>query len=367
MLAVQEYLQSNTVDSLEQFGIFAKVHPNKPFMILDYDQIESCKFKEDPKVKECRGLVLRTDNYEIVHKSFNRFFNLNESSCTDKFDWSNFSTSTKEDGSLIKVRYYEGEFVITTRNSFADSECGSSGNSWSDLVLSCLNSFQKDCIQCYNILTFVFELCTPHNTVVVNHPEPKLVLLGLFGDDGIERNVDDYTFFKDHFNRPETFDFKSLDEIIAYLDKLEEDKNDTEGVVVKDCNGIRLKAKSKWYLKLHRLSGNGNIALTKNVLPIILSGEKDEILSYFPYLEDKFNEVENILADLFTDVVAVWHLAKDLEDQKTFALFITKNHPTPFSSILFKLKKIEKINDFEALKHEWNQSAQLIIKVLKED
>jgi hypothetical protein len=369
MLAVQEYLKENTIESLEKFGIFAKYHANKPYVILDYDMVESSKHKEDQKVCECRGLVLNTLDYSIVQKSFNRFFNLNEASCTDKFDWTHFTTSTKEDGSLIKVRWVDKNFLVTTRNSFADSIVGESGLSWYQVVHRCCTDDQIECIQAYNGFSFVFELCSPHNTVVVNHPEPKLVLLGIFdcitGDEVCGWWTDDIA--KDFgFNRPQTFEFKSLEEVIAYLDKLEEDKEDTEGVVLFD-GFTRLKAKSKWYLKLHRLSGNGNIALIKNILPLCLQGEKDEVLSYFPYLADRFAEVENILADLFTDLHCVWWTAQEIVEQKRFALYITRDNPTPFSSILFNLKKNDKITDYDAFKHEWNQSANLILKVLKED
>lgn len=369
MLAVQEYLKTNSIESLEKFGIFAKYHPTKPYVILDYDMVESSKHKEDPKVCECRGLVLRTIDHSIIHKSFNRFFNLNEASCTDKFDWTSFSTSTKEDGSLIKVRWYDGELLITTRNSFASTEVGDSELTWADMVERCLyenkDRDQLECIQVYNDCTFVFEFCSPHNTVVVNHAKPKLVLLGVFDSNGVEIHptwVDDIA--KDFgFNRPQTFDFKSLDEVIAYLDKLEEAKDDTEGVVLKDKNGVRLKAKSKWYLKLHRLSGNGNIALTKNILPLCLQGEKDEVISYFPYLAPKFEEVEKILADLLADLHNVWWTAQEIVEQKKFALYITRDNPTPFSSLLFSMKK-EGNMTYDNLKSHWNKSSDLILKVL---
>lgn len=367
MLAVQEYLQSNTIESLEQFGIFAKYHDTKPYVILDYDMVESAKFKEDPKVKECRGLVLRTDDFTIIHKAFDRFFNLNESSCTDKFVWEYFTSTVKEDGSLIKVRWYDGDLLVTTRNSFAESICGESGKSWKDLVLSCLTPPQKATIKYNETRTYVFELLSPYNMVVVHHPEPKLVLLSIFEHDTGFVSEEMYDLFNYvTFNQKQYLNFNSLDEVTAHLQALEEAKDTTEGLVLKDKNGVRLKAKSTYYLKLHRLSGNGNITMTKNIIPIILSGEKDEILSYFPYLFDKIKETESVLNFMFCHLTMVWEHAKDIQDQKEFALMITKQFQTKFSSILFNLKKRDKIQDFEALKHEWNQSEKLIIKVLED-
>jgi hypothetical protein len=365
MLEVQRYLQSNTIASLEQFGVFAKFHATKPYVILDYDMVESSKFKDHPIVCECRGLVLHTEDYTIVQKSFNRFFNLNEID-DSTFDWSNFSANTKEDGSLIKLRYYADEFLVTTRNSFADSLVGESGLTWDELVCSCLHEMQYRIIESNHQYTFIFELCTPHNMIVVNHPEPKLVLLGMVADTGNELDLYELDkFMVLPFERPQEFKFKSLDEVIAYLDTLEEEKSSTEGVVLKDSKGERLKAKSKWYLKLHRLSGNGNVSLLKNVVPLILQGEKDEVLCYFPHLRSRFEEVEGILNSLFLGLYSIWNQCHHIEDQKEFALKITKEFPSPFNSILFRMKKNRDILDVKKLYHEWNQSEALILKVLK--
>lgn len=368
MLHVQEYLKTNTIESLEAIGVFAKYHPTLPIVILDYDMIESSKFKEDPIVKECRGLALRTDDFSIIHKAFNRFYNLNESSCTDKFNWESFSTTSKEDGSLIKVRWYNDDLFITTRNSFADSHCGDSGKSWKELVISCLTDRQIDHIRIHKTYTFVFEFCSEWNTVVVHHAKPKVVLLSIFDGNGNELSSVDIdgwnTCWYLDFNRPKVYKFESLDQVQKYLDRMAEEKDNAEGFVLKDSNGIRIKCKSVWYLTLHRLSGNGNIGLTKNLLPLLLAGEKDEIISYFSYLEPKFLELEFIVADLFANLHDVWKKAKDIEDQKEFAIYITKENHTDFSSILFHLKKEGKIQDEAALKHKFNESSALILKVL---
>jgi hypothetical protein len=369
MLHVQEYLKTNTIESLEAIGVFAKYHPTLPYAILDYDMVESSKFKEDPIVRECRGLCIRTDDYSIIHKAFNRFFNISESSCTDKFNWESFSTESKEDGSLIKCRWYDKDLFITTRNSFAESHCGDSGKSWKELVVSCLTPDQKSMIQIHNTYTFVFELCTEFNIVVVHHPKPKLVLLSIFYYYGNELNssdIDNWNVnFNVYFNRPKVYKFESLNQVQKYLDRMAEEKDNAEGFVLKDSNGVRLKIKNSWYLQLHRLSGNGNIIMTKNLLPLLLAGEKDEILSYFSYLEPKFLELELIVAAFFMDLHDVWKNAKDIEDQKEFAIYITKQNNTPFSSILFHLKKDGKIQDEAALKHKFNESSALILKVLE--
>jgi hypothetical protein len=365
MLKIQQYLQTNTIESLEHFGIFAKYHPTEPIVILDYDQIESSKFKEHQLVKECRGIKLSTVDYSICQKGFDRFFNLLETADTTDFVWEHFSSTKKEDGSLIMIRAYDKcNLFVTTRNSFADSICGESGKSWKELVLSCLSPYQQSIIKSNPTFTYVFELLSPFNTVVEYHPEPKLVLLSIFDHgDGFESTEIINLFHYCGFESKKQYNFNSMDSILAELDTMNLNKSIEEGFVVKDMNGIRLKCKNKFYLQLHRLSGNGNIATIKELLPIILSGEKDEILNYFPYLKSRIEEFELIIADLFTDLYVVWKMCKDIEDQKTFAICI--KDITPFSGILFGLKKQGNIHDFNALKHEWSQSSDIILKVLK--
>ena len=79
MLVVQQHLKNGveTLESLyDRFGIHHKIKDD--MVILDYDQIESHKHKDRNVVKECRGLVLQMHTWDIIAKSFNRFFNLLE-------------------------------------------------------------------------------------------------------------------------------------------------------------------------------------------------------------------------------------------------------------------------------------------------
>mgnify|MGYP000921629595 FL=1 len=76
MLEVQKYLKSGkTLEDLKnELAIKTTHHDSLPLVILNYDQIES-RPKDHPIVRECRGLTLRSDNFDLVGKSFNRFFN----------------------------------------------------------------------------------------------------------------------------------------------------------------------------------------------------------------------------------------------------------------------------------------------------
>ena len=79
-LEVQKFLRSNHTlyDLTDELGILVTEHPNPnvPLVSLKYSQINSPKHNEI--VKECRGLVLEKDTWNVVAKPFKRFFNLGE-------------------------------------------------------------------------------------------------------------------------------------------------------------------------------------------------------------------------------------------------------------------------------------------------
>lgn len=120
MLQVQKFLIDNGVDALvNQYAIKICQHDELPLMILNYDQILSSP-KTHPIVRECRGLVLNSQSYELIARSFFRFFNWGE--VVDEmplFDFNDFAVQTKEDGSIILLYNWRGQWHINTRGSFA--------------------------------------------------------------------------------------------------------------------------------------------------------------------------------------------------------------------------------------------------------
>lgn len=381
MLLIQQHLKNGieTLESLqERFGICSK--EKNGLVILDYDMIESAKHKEHRLVKECRGLVLEKDSWNIVAKSFNRFFNLFENGDTDRFDWSSFSSFTKEDGSLFRIvakssslRDLSGDdsdFLCFTRFSFADQPISSLiKQTWSEVALSCLSEDQKGFIRIQSKHTFVFEFCSPYTQVVKYYPEPKLILLSMFDNQtGEEISINNATWkeAKTLFECVQEFKFTSLEQIQKHLDTLFETKSTDEGFVIKDCNGVRLKIKSKWYLSLHRLSNNGNVSSAKSLIPIVLSGDADEIETYFPYLKDSIDIIKYEIQKDIDNLKEIYHNVIQKETQKDFALYLTKEVYTPFASIFFNLRKqFGNSFTFAQVEEEFVKSEELIIKVYK--
>lgn len=377
MLEVQKYLNEKkiilgsekaAIEALvAEYAIVPTFHSSLPLVILNYDQIESQK--KPQIVRDCRGLVLNLTNFDLVAKAFNRFFNWGEMiEEADAFDFSNCAVYEKVDGSLVPIYCYEGEVCINTRGSFANGQLEGFEGTWKEAIESALTSENKKAIsllfgECQN-LTLVFEFCSLYNKVVRTYNKPQLFLLGVF--DGLKElhwdKVDELAKTIG-VQRPIRYEFKSIQQIEKFIREISEKDSTYEGVVIQDWKGNRWKLKNPNYLALHRLKGNGNIFLYKNLVPFVLSGESGELLSVYREAKERYDFVEKTVNDAFEILCKTFTENREIEDQKTFALSIKGK--TPFTSILFTLKKkLGKDATVADLKAAWRESTDSIIKVL---
>lgn len=371
-LEVQKYLrQGKSFENLElEFGIENIKHPEFDIYILSYSQINSPK--THTITRECRSLVIegKINNYNIVSLCMRRFYNLDEViSIQRHFNWDNYQALFKEDGSLLTIKSSKKYgLLVRTRSSWATSICGISNKTWKDIALECLTDTQLKCIKENNNLTYVFELCSPWNQVVIYHEKPKLVLLTIIDDDtGNEWFIGNTNALAQtySFNRPKCYNFESIENLYKYVSLMESEKQIAEGFVLTDNKLMRLKIKNPFYLNLHRLNNNGNIANIKVLVDVILKGEEDEVILYFNHLEDKIKEVKGVINKAYKELVQLYYEAQDIKERKAFAIFITKTKRSPFSSLLFKLRDDYGLEcDEKYLKEMWVKSKDLIIKEL---
>lgn len=351
----------------ETYGIKPNFHPQYPLVILNYDQIESPKMEKI--VRECRGLVLDTSDYTLVAACMERFFNLGEAEeITSKFVWDEGVVSrTKEDGSLITLFWnkYSNSWMVKTRGSWADMPIGDNKPRWDELVFSLLKpEYLKDITGTgFNPkFTYIFELCSSYNQVVRYYPDPKLFLLTIIdvgtNQEWISHEVDISARYKE-LERPAKINLSNVEEVKAYIQKLEEEDGTNEGLVLMDRNGLRVKVKSQTYLAFSRLGNNGNIASDKNLIPLILANEQDEAIAIFPYIKPRIDELKEILLKLNEEMYHYWIRSRDLESQKDFALAIKD---CKLSSLLFRARKSG--GDLKELNQLFRESSELLIKII---
>lgn len=353
MKLIQCLESGETLDSIVSRLNLIRVDHEDGRTILNYDQILSPR--KDPIVMECRGIVVDRNENKVVARTFPRFFNWGEfPEQHAKFDWTSALVQEKLDGSLIVAYWWKGEWRFNTRGSFADGLCGESGQSWSNIVKNILSGAAPR-----NDATWVFELCSPWNQVVAYHDKPKLVLLSGFDpalEDGeLAPHALDAEAKYLGVERPKLYSLSSAQDCIDFL--FSPDVHATfEGFVARDKNGMRIKIKNARYVALHHLSANKNIYLTKNLVPLILSGETEEVLAYFPDAKKRILEIESKITQEKSHMLSTWESAKNIEDQKEFAIAIKDSK---LKGVLFTARKT-KTQPAEIL----NKMPEYVLKVL---
>lgn len=345
MLETQRFLHDQGMDALVQkLSLRTARHPVLPLVILNYDQIHSPK--RHAVVRECRGLTLELDSWDVVARGFPRFFNYAEDQ-NAPFDWDDFVCENKEDGSLMLLYNYRGNWLLNTRGSFASGEIApGAGKTWEEVFYEALlNETGIDGLD--KRYTYVFELCSPYNRVVRRYAEPTLFLLSAFHNaTGSELHECAVGFAATVLgvHRPGRIDITPSHDgcpddcyadMVAWLDG--HDDPTFEGFVLRDRHGRRLKVKSKRYVALHHLKNNGNVFLAKNLLPLVMKGEHAELLLHFPETAAKVFDVVERVGGAKQRMLAVWDHAKGIESQKDFAVFVNKH--TTLSPLLFMARK----------------------------
>lgn len=362
---VTTYLREgiHTLETLErEYHIHHRRHNKyKNLVLLKYDQIDSPL--DNLAVQECRGLILdEDDKWAPVSRSFDKFFNYGEGNAA-QIQWGSARIFEKLDGSMIQMYWYKGQWRVgTTGTPDGSGEVGSNGITFEDLfwkvfiekgyVVPEVSYKDKGGISSY---TFIFELMTPLNRVVVRHLKNDLKLLGLREhNSGAELTPDNYpryeavtSFSKDTLLYNPTIDpttgaynyFDKLGESFLTMDPLKQ-----EGYVICDKYFHRVKVKHPGYLKLHHMiDGFG----PKAMLEVIRSGETSELIANFPEHKAQFEGIKSRY-DILVDHISVAYHANELhETPKEFALAVKD---LPYSGILFSMRKGKVKSVMEGLK-----------------
>ena len=361
MLFIQEFIQ-NHPDTWEQrlseapYALKIKRSPfaNGRYVMFNYNMLESDNY--DPIVAEARGLVLDSQNdFKIVRKGFNRFFNYGEGPAA-KIDWDTASATIKEDGTLLFLSYYDGRWIWGTRQNFDVDEA-----EMSDALYPTFGALLKDVIakrypkfdvtKALEGDTYCFELCTRFNRIVIDYPEPKLFLLAAFNNDGVF-DVPPGTEYKSGYvdsfadvwgvDRPKYYKMSSVED---YTNLVEGFGIQHEGVVVLDGKGDRIKMKSKLYFEMHKQMSNGAMDVTAMV-GLIRKGEDAEFLSYFPDYKEKFDAVRSQVTDAMIRIQQINHacdVGQRSMPRKDFALEHVKD---PLAALWFKAYDGKLTDDF---------------------
>lgn len=306
---VVDYLRTRSLQELElEHGVFARFSADRSKVSLNYDQISTKS--GDPIAEQCRGLILRpivpvtgptaiVGEVEVVAWPMNRFYNYGDSSCSF-IDWDDPSIRIYEklDGTMIVV-YWDHvaqQWHAATRSvPEADLPIRAGHMEIGDMTFSQLfwrslrqtiersqgtraQNFHVDSVGFDKELTYVFELTTPYNRIVVRYDEPQVTLIAArHTATGQELHVNDVKL--DHVKLPTTWgfsDYASLSRLRSFVEA--NDPAKFEGIVACNAAFQRCKIKNSAWI----LSSKAKDLITVSrgrALGAIIKGEIDDVLS----------------------------------------------------------------------------------------
>jgi len=221
--------------------------------------------------------------------------------------------------------------------------------------------------------TFMFELTSPYNRIIVPYKETKLFLLACRDPQGVEHTPEwAAKEFALTFETPHVYPLKNIDAVLEYCKAV--DTNDREGVVIQDANFNRVKIKTDHYRSLFYLKGEDNFSDSR-IFDSIRSGTIDDAVAAWPEITQRTEEItaewisfRNFVSELCKKGVEYYKNcrkesggseADPKEVKKRYAQFVMENHKT-FSTFLFTAVKddpdMETIYnkiDYKELKSYW--------------
>lgn len=313
-LLIQDFIKTKTLGELYQAHA-VKHSPSKDGTMLSFNYNMLLAKDSDKLAKQCRGLILaRKDGKSIfelkeylvvddkrdssnvvfgdsviVSYGFDRFFNEGQQEAFVDWNDKDLKVYEKLDGTCIFVYYYNNKWNIATRSApEADIPIA---NDLYDQVYTFSSLFKKALKDTINLsfeeytktldkdITYIFELTSPVNIVVVNYSDFRATLLGARNKKTLqELNIEELNNLvpcvKSYpFNAP---NFTSCAGFVSSQNPLEH-----EGIVVKDSNFNRVKIKNENYNAFNKAKDLFSKSI-KGIIQLLLSGNDDDVIPYLP-------------------------------------------------------------------------------------
>ena len=369
---VIDYLQTHSLHQLEEeHGVCARFSSDGTKASLNYDQILAKS--GDPLAEQCRGMIIRPGNvwfqsmlqfslqngdgkwkdcygpWDVLAWPMCRFYNHGDPSAAD-IDWSHPSLKVYEkvDGTCI-ILYWDplhDKWHSATRSvpeadlpiQVGHMEIGDA--TFSDLFLRALVSTREEVsgkkvdwevtgpdkvIHLNKEMTYVFELVSPYNQIVVVYPEPRVYLLAV-RHVGTGKEVPIETLRLEHVRRPKTWEIRDVAALACFVDAA--NPAELEGAVA--CVQVgesfkRVKVKNKTYVLAHK-SKDTVMSSQRNALEAVIREKVDDIVPLVPKeVQDKLLNMQAAFAQYCKEIDARFETFKTEANgsRKNFAQQVT--------------------------------------------
>ncbi len=330
-LEIQKFLRSNSLSELEaKFLLKTKRHTTYPNLVLfKYDQINS---PMDEKVcQEARGIILdEAKNWEVVSFPYTKFWNHGDDRAA-LIDWNKATVYEKLDGSLMTLYWYDGKWrVASSGTPDASGDVNGGSGTFEELFWKVWYELGYHLPkQEFTGFSFMFELMTMANKIVVRHEKSRIVLHGM-RDILTFQEFPPASNFGFNWEIVKSFPLTTIEEILKSCESI--DPKDGEGFVVCDSNFNRLKVKTPQYVALAHIKDTMS---PRRMVEIVLANEGAEVVSSFPEYAELYESIKSKLDYLAANLETEYAMIEKIEIQKDFALKAVK---IPCNGILFGLR-----------------------------
>lgn len=232
-----------------------KSHPEFPLSIFTYTRV--CQYDRvwTPVTTQCRGLISDDKTGEIIAHCLPKFFNVGEHDNGQPYapplPNEPFEVYDKVDGSLGIVFHYAGRWRAASKGSFI-SEQAVWAQRWLD---------DHDTLLLTPGVTYLAEILYPENRIVVNYGDRRdLVLLAAYDSKGREIRLSyaagDWQGVGSVVRTWPAMPLADLLELTTANtrpDGAQVSGTDAEGYVLRFASGVRAKAKTTDYVRLHKV------------------------------------------------------------------------------------------------------------------
>lgn len=348
-MKLQKFLKEFGLQKLiDHYYITAKFGIEYPNLVqLTYSQTKTPK---NEITNDCRGIIFDMNTWDVVAHPFTRFNDF-EMNVKTNFNFKDFVSFEKLDGSMMSVYYYNNKWRVASKSTPDASGSIFLKENGTDIKISYQEYFwkiwknKKYDIPLNQKYTYVFEFKFPSETsFLVKTDKVSITLIGIRNiETGIELPIESYSNLVNwDIVKPEKIDFPTLLEIAFNLNPIE-----SEGFVIRDSNFNRLKVKSPLYdriqlLRTYRGDEKMDNAIQSDnynrLCSIIKYGYANphlkDFLVYKEHVRQDFNKILKLYDKILNDIFKEVQITKNYEKSK-LGLFC--KNVSKFDKILFPL------------------------------
>lgn len=270
------------VKDREEFVIADRIVNNHRFTVVNYAVafMDTFVMQDEFDIggairRECRGIIF-DGNGKLISRPYHKFFNVNEREETlvHNVDFrAPHMAMEKLDGSMVRpLMWFDANAIghtvyLATKMGVTDI---------AEDAANLLTGHQAAWLTMHYAMgnTPILEYVSPKNKIVVDYPEPKLILTAIRDNlSGVYLELPNS--LECPFELAKTYGSTGadIDEYLAKL-RLEEGR---EGNVIRFDDGHMLKVKNDWYVRIHKVKDD--IRMPKNLLDIILNEQVDDVVA----------------------------------------------------------------------------------------